>query len=180
MPKKDVQPPILLPARMNLAEDALTDLEIAVLEFPFTEIVTDFGNSMEEVISSNREKKVWIPYRQLNNGLLACASTLTHGFEYFDTGDYRALAVGTVENPLRVPTPEQIHELVIIWAQEWAKQFDGKGKADQVNSVCDRLLENMAIIPTNWDITPKTLIQNINAEKGLGYQAIPSLLATLL
>ncbi|WP_292762848.1 RNaseH domain-containing protein [Nostoc sp. NOS(2021)] len=183
MPKKDVQPPILLPARMNLAEDALTDFEIAVLEFPFAEIVADFCNSMEEVLSPNRKKKVWIPYRQLNNGLLACASTLTHGFEYFDTGDYRALAVGTVENPLRVPTPEQIHELVIIWVQEWTKQFDGKGKADQVNSVCDRFLENMAIIPTNWNwqpITPKTLIQNINAQKRLGYQAIPSLLATLL
>lgn len=41
----------------------------------------------------------------------------------------------------------------------------------------------MAIIPTNWNwqpITPKTLIQNINAEKGLGFQAIPSFLATLL
>ena len=183
MPKKDVQPPILLPARMNLGEDALTDLEIAVLEFPFAEIVADFCNSMEEVLSPNRKKKVWIPYRQLNNGLLACASTLTHGFEYFDIGNYRALAVGTVENPLRVPTPEQIHELVIIWAHEWTKQFQGKGKADQVNSVCDRFLENMAIIPTNWNwqpITPKTLIQNINAEKGLGYQAIPSFLATLL
>ncbi|QMS86746.1 hypothetical protein HUN01_03850 [Nostoc edaphicum CCNP1411] len=169
-----MQSPILLPARMNLVEDALTDLEIAVLEFPFAEIVADFRNSMEEVLSSNRKKKVWIPYRQLNNGLLACASTLTHGFEYLDTGDYRALAVGTVENPLRVPTPEQIHELVMIWAQEWAKQFDGKGKTDQVNSVCDRFLENIAIIPTNWNwqpITPKTLIQNINAEKGLGYQA---------
>ncbi|MEH2459087.1 hypothetical protein [Nostoc sp.] len=140
MPKKDVRPPILLPARMNLATDALAGLKIELLSFPFTEIVDKFRNSMEEVLSPNRKKKVWIPYRQLNNGLLACASTLMHGFEYFDTGDYRALAVGTVENPLRVPTPEQIHELVIIWAQEWTKQLDGKGKADQVNSVCDRFL----------------------------------------
>ncbi|MEH2162255.1 MAG: RNaseH domain-containing protein [Nostoc sp.] len=108
---------------------------------------------------------------------------MTHGFEYFDTCDYRALAIGTAENPLRVPTPEQIHELAMIWAQEWTKEFDGKGKADQVNSVCDRFLEKMAIIPTNWNwqpITPKKLIQNINDEKGLGFQAIPSFLATLL
>ncbi len=44
-------------------------------------------------------------------------------------------------------------------------------------------LKISAIIPTNWNwqpITPKTLIQNINAEKGLGYQVIPSFLATLL
>ncbi|MEH2143526.1 RNaseH domain-containing protein [Nostoc sp.] len=183
MPKKDVQPPILLPARMNLATDALAGLKIELLSFPFTEIVDKFRNSIEEVLSPNRNKKVWIPYRQLNNGLLACASTLTHGFEYFDTGDYRALAVGTVKNPLRVPTPEQIHELVIIWAQEWTKQFYGKGKPDQVNSVCDRFLENIAIIPTNWNwqpISPETLVQNINAEKGLGFQAIPSFLATFL
>ncbi|MEH2372862.1 RNaseH domain-containing protein [Nostoc sp.] len=183
MPKKDVRPPLLLPARMNLTTDALAGLKIELLSFPFTEIVDKFRNSMEEVLSSNRNKKVWIPYRQFNNGLLASASTLTHGFEYFNTGDYRALAVGTAENALRVPTPEQIHELVIIWAQEWTKEFYGKGKADQVNSVCDRFRENMAIIPTNWNwqpITPENLIQDINAEKGLGFQAIPSFLATLL
>jgi hypothetical protein len=183
MLKQEVQPPILLPARMSLAEDALAHLDIAVLQFPFAGIVTDFRNSMEEVLSSNRKTKVGVPYRQLNNALLACASTLTHGFEYFDIGDYRALAVGTAENPLRVPTPEQIHELVMIWAQEWTKQFQGKGKVDQVKSVCDRFLEEIATIPTNWSwqsITPEKLIQDIHAEKGIGFQVIPSFLATLL
>ncbi|MEH2073576.1 MAG: RNaseH domain-containing protein [Nostoc sp.] len=183
MPKKDVRTPILLPARMNLAKDALAGLKIELLSFPFAEFIDNFRNSIEEVLSSNRNKKVWIPYRQFNNGLLACASTLMHGFEYFDTGDYRALAIGTAENQLRVPTPEQIHELAMIWAQKWTKEFDGKGKADQVNSVCDRFLEKMAIIPTNWNwqpISPEKLIQNLNAEKGLGFQAIPSFLATLL
>ncbi|WP_414575802.1 RNaseH domain-containing protein [Anabaena sp. CCY 9402-a] len=183
MPKKDEPPPILLPTRMSLVEEALAELEIAVLQFPFAEVVAGFRHSIEEVLSPSRKNKVGVPYRQLNNGLLACASTLTHGFEYFDKGDYRALAVGTVENPLRVPTPEKIHDLVSIWAQEWTRQFQGKGKADQVKSVCDRFLEGIAIIPNNWrwhTIKPEILIQNINAEQGIGFQAIPSLLATIL
>ncbi|BAY67591.1 pPIWI_RE module domain-containing protein [Anabaena sp. FACHB-709] len=182
MPKKSDSNSLLL-ARMTLREDALKNLQIAILQFPFAEIIAEFRNSMEEVLSPNRKKKVHVPYRQLNNGLVACASTLTHGFEYFDRGDYRALAVGTNENPLRVPTPEQIHELVSIWAQEWTKQFSGKGKTDQVASVCDRFLEKIDIFPSNWfwqSIPTETLIQNINAEKGLGFQAIPSLLATIL
>jgi hypothetical protein len=39
MPKKDMRPPILLPARRNIATDALAGLKIELISFPFTEIV---------------------------------------------------------------------------------------------------------------------------------------------
>ncbi|MEH2354186.1 RNaseH domain-containing protein [Nostoc sp.] len=180
---------ILLPARMSLVTDAFTNLEIAVLSFPFVQVVADFCHDIKQVLYRGNNREVRWPYRQLNNALLACASTLTYGFEFhsFDEESqlslYQALAVGTPENPLKTPTPQQIHQLVIIWAQEWTKQYRDKGKTDEVNSVCDRFLERIAVIPPDWDwqrIKPETLVRDINAERGLGFQAIPSLLATML
>ncbi|BAY34125.1 hypothetical protein NIES2107_60300 [Nostoc carneum NIES-2107] len=181
---------ILLPARMSLVTNAFAKLEIAVLLFPFVQVVADFRRDMERVLSrGNKKIEVPPPYRQLNNALLACASTLTYGFEYVgydqesNSSLYQALAVGTPENPLKTPTPQQIHELVRIWAQEWTKKYRDKGKPDEVNSVCDRFLERIAIIPPDWDwqpIKPEILVRDINAERGLGFQAIPSLLATML
>ncbi len=179
--------PIALPARTSLVLNAFANLEIAVLPFPFPKTVADFCHDMEQVMSGGKKRKVTPPYRQLNNALLACAPTLTHGFEYFDRKDnipqYRALAVGTLENPLSTPTPAQIQELVQIWAQEWTKQFYGKGKKEEVDSVCDRFLKQMAVILPNWEwqtIDLEKLVCDLNAERGLGFTAIPSLLVTLL
>ncbi|WP_225896331.1 RNaseH domain-containing protein [Amazonocrinis nigriterrae] len=180
---------ILLPARMNLVTDAFANLDIAVLPFPFVQIVRDFCHDIKQALYRGKNREVTPPYRQLNNALLACASTLTYGFEFLGSDEetklplYQALAVGTPENPLKTPTPQQIHQLVRIWAQEWTKQYRDKGKTDEVNSVCDRFLERMAVIPPDWDwqrIKPETLVRDINAERGLGFQAIPSLLATML
>ena len=176
---------LALPVRMSLAVDSLVNMKIAVLMFPFAREVDNFRSKIAEVL---RQQKRNAPYRQLNNGLLACTSTLTYGFEKFEVVDYidryRALAVGTRENPLRVPEPEQIHELIFIWAQTWTKQYLGRqGNQDEIASVCDRFLDAIADVPASWDwesIEPQTLIQDTSAENSLCYQAIPSLLATLL
>ena len=58
-----------------------------------------------------------------------------------------------------------------------------KGNKDEIESVCDRFLDAIENIPQDWQweyIQPATLIEDINSNNGLGYQAIPSLLATLL
>lgn len=179
----------LLPARMNLELDALTDLQIAVLPFPFVEAVKNFCGNLEQTLSRTEKERVSPPYRQLNNGLLACSPTLTHGFEYFffdqenRTPHFRALAVGTPNNPLRIPTPYQIHELIQIWAQEWTRQLRRSKKNQEVNSICDRFLEAIVASPSDWqwvDIKPEKLVQDLYAEKSLSFQAIPSLLVTLL
>lgn len=177
----------LLPARMDLELDALTDLQIAVLQFPFANIVKSFCSDLERVFSRT-EKRREPPYRQLNNGLLACVPTLTYGFEkfFFDresqTSHLRALAVGTPNNPLRVPTPQQMHEFIQIWAQEWTRQLRNK-QNQEINSVCDHFLEAIATFPSDWQwlsIQPENLAQDIYAERSLGFQAIPSLLSTFL
>ena len=177
--------PVALPARMDLVIDLLTDMQIAILMFPFAKEVKNFCEDIEQVLRN--KKTIYPPYRQFNNALLACTSTLTYGFEYLETIDYipqyRALAVGILDE-LDIPTPEQIHELIYIWAQTWSKQFlKKKGNQDEIESVCDRFLGAIANIPPNWNweyIKPETLIKDINTQNGLGYQAIPSLLVTLL
>jgi hypothetical protein len=178
----------LLPARMDLELDALTDLQIAVLSFPFVEAVKSFCSNLEQVLSRTKAVRVSAPYRQLNNGLLACVPTLTHGFEkfFFDresqTTHLRALAVGTPNNPLCVPTPQQMHEFIQIWAQEWTRQLRNK-QNQEINSVGDRFLEAIATFPSDWQwlsIQPEKLAQDIYAERSLGFQAIPSLLSTFL
>jgi len=177
----------LLPARMDLELDALTNLQIAALSFPFAEAVKNFCSNLEQVLSRTEKAGEFAPYRQLNNGLLACIPTLTHGFEkfFFDpenqTSHFRALAVGTPNNPLRVPTPQQMHELIQISAQEWTRQF--RNKKPEIDSVCDRFLEALSTFPSDWqwvNVQPEQLVQDIYAERSLGFQAIPSLLSTLL
>ncbi|MEG4147762.1 RNaseH domain-containing protein [Microcoleus sp. Pol12B5] len=184
MPAK-INPSFALPARMDLALDSLSDANIAVLMFPFAKEVKEFCQNLEKVLRN--KQTIYAPYRQLNNAILACSSTLAHGFEYLETVNYipqyRALAVGTGAELSR-PTSEQIHELIYIWAQTWTKQsLEKKGQRDEMQSVCDRFLEAIDKIPEDWQwefITLKTLIKDLNAQNGLGYQAIPSLLVTFL
>lgn len=174
----------LLPARMSLDNEKLSDLQISVLDFPFSEVVKRFCEEIKNVT----DKIENAPYRQLNNAIIACAPTLTHGFEWLysdkDTKipHHRALAVGTPSNPLRVPTPEQLFELIQIWVDEWVARVRKKGN-DQIDSVCDRFLEATDVSPVDWvwtNIQPEELVRDLNAKNSLAYQAIPSLLATLL
>ena len=186
MPKKN-NSNVALPARMDLAENAFAGLTIAVLMFPFAKVVKKFCNDIQQALRS--KKKIYAPYRQLNNGLLACSSTLTHGFEWQQTvnyiSQYRALAVTKSEDISdKLPTTEQIHDLIFAWARTWTEQYSNRrGNKDEIETVCDRFLDAVEKIPQDWQweyIKPETLIEDINSNNGLGYQAIPSLLATLL
>jgi hypothetical protein len=183
MPKKNSSP-VALPARMDLSIDSFSDMKISVLKFPFAKEVKTFCQDLEQVLRKN--KKISASYRQLNNAILACTPTLTYGFEYLTTIDYipqyQALAVG--RSTESIATPAQIYELIYIWAKNWTTQFLGKqANKDEVGSVCDRFLAAISEIPPDWqweDIQPETLIKDISTQNGLGYQAIPSLLVSLL
>lgn len=161
-------------------------MKIALLMFPFAKEVKDFCDKIQEALRS--KKKIYLPYRQLNNGLLACSSTLTYGFEYLETihsvRQYQAMAVGKSEQELNIPTPEDIHHLIFVWAKTWTEQYlnKKKGNKDEIESVCHPFLDKIENIPKDWQwqyIEPETLIEDINSNNGLGYQAIPSLLTTL-
>lgn len=71
----------LLPARMSINPEKLYNLDIVVLDFPISEVVKTFCDDVKRVTG----KPEYMPYRQLNNALIACAPTLTHGFEHLYT-----------------------------------------------------------------------------------------------
>lgn len=177
----------LLLSRAELVLDKFSGLEIKVLAFPFIYQVTEFENNIKELLSEEKEKDKRPPYRQLNNALIACAPTLTHGFEwYFDknknASSYRALAVGTPSNPIKVPSPEEFHQLIKIWGQEWTKKYL-QSENQFIEDTCEHFIQSLEMLPQDWDwvsISPEQLVRDLNSENGLGFQAIPSLLATLL
>lgn len=177
----------LLLSRAELVLDKFSDLEIKVLAFPFIDRVTEFDQNIKELLPEGNEKDKRPPYRQLNNALIACAPTLTHGFEwYFDknknASSYRALAVGTPSNPIKVPSPEELHQLIKIWGQEWTKQYL-QSENQFIEDTCEHFIQSLEKLPQDWDwisISPEQLVRDLNSETDLGFQAIPSLLATLL
>jgi hypothetical protein len=178
--------PLALPARMRLDPPSFEDMGVAVLPFPYAADVHAFCKDMQQVL--RLDNPLPFPIRQLNNALLSCASTLTHGFEHYDKDPvsrvthYRALAVGTPNTPLRLPAAEQIHHLLKDWTNEWTRQYRGKNNGE-ADTACDRLLAAVAKRPVTWDwkpIDPLVFIDDLHIERGIGYEAIPSLLATLL
>ena len=130
-------------------------------------------NFLREVAPPNRRG---LPIRQLNNLLLACLPTLTHGFE---GGKYfrRLLVVGTPDSPSALPDPALIHHLVNVWAKNWAATYEDKKPAE-----CERFLTAVRPLPPGrWQrYQPDELVRDPKLAGGLVYQAIPALLSTLL
>lgn len=190
--------PDALPARFTLNPAAMETLEIRTLEFPFMEEIADFRREVEDAINGDYvayddKEQVTPPFRQFNNALLHCVPTLTHGFEFYTQNErmiggtkvkrpqHRALSVGTPNNPLRLPTPKQMGDLISGWTGAWAREYEGRNSP--AAEAAERLRLTTAVPPDGWDwqtVEVTDLISDVNAANALGYQAIPSLLATLL
>src|SRR5688572_5289532 len=79
--------------RFSINPDKLSnEFEIWTLEFPFGEAVWRYKTKVEDRIKDKvKGEYIGVPYRQLNNALMAVCPTLTHGFEYAGKGKpYRA------------------------------------------------------------------------------------------
>jgi len=158
---------------MNIVPEALSALEASYLPFGYDQAINAFNQAITPKNAVYRN----VPFRRLNNLLLACLPMLTHGYE----GNYnnrRLLAVGTPEVPLVTPGVNHLHTLVTIWAREWAKTH-----REKFPDACARLMDAVALGDTArvWQsVSPQELVLNTHTEGGMVYQAIPSLLATLL
>lgn len=192
MPRKNNPPPVVLPARMGMKVDAFKGFDIAVLQMPYQEEIKIFLDRIKEIL---RKLEVWQypSYRLLNNAIVACAPTLVHGFEKLDNGTRQMLAVGkpildangnVMGTTLCYPAEDQLAQLMRLWIQAWPSQQkwlndcikgEGKGAWNDFQQALQ------AAPQTKWrTIGADALVNNISAEGGLGYRAIPSLLATLL
>ena len=193
MKRQNDSPPIVLPARMSLKPGALQNFEIAVLDFPYQEAIKEFSARLKLLFHKNwLEWWHYPPYRLLNSAIVACAPTVVHGFEDC-SGIRRMLAVGkpvyneageVVGSTLRYPSEEQIAQLIQLWIQVWGQQqpwlkklIEGEGK-----HLWEDFVQALQAPPqTQWrKIEPAIFASNLYAEAGLAFNAIPSLLATLL
>ena len=186
MANKQTQP-IILPTRMQLRTDAFKDLEMRVLELPYQEPIRAFMAELGKVV---KRIQWWHypPYRQLNNAIVACAPTVVHGFEKYRRDENRGrrmLAVGKRNGypQLQYPSVEKIAHVIRVWIHQWGQNKYIKKHTDrklaeawfQLEQAVDRESD------TGWqEISTAVFTGSVYRENSLAFQAIPSLLATLL
>lgn len=170
MAKKTPSPDVWL-ARLHLVPEAFGDTQASHLPFGYGAAVNAFAAAVTPEGEQRRP-----PLRQLNNLLMACLPTLTHGFEG-PPGAERMLAVGTPNSPLILPDADRLHTLVLAWAKHWAKQYLGTHP-----TACEQFMATISQVrPTNWrQSTPTDLMYNLDRDSNLGFSAIPALLASWL
>jgi hypothetical protein len=168
--KKPTGPDVLL-ARLTPVPEAFAALEASYLSFPHYPAIIAFQRA---VVRPGEPRTP--PLRRLNNLLLACLPTLTHGFEYSSSG-HRMLAVGTPGVPLAAPKPSQVHQLVLAWASHWARPY-----LTEKPQACQQFMDALERVsmPTWQRLSPLSLVQNPDEAGNIIYAAIPALLATLL
>jgi hypothetical protein len=115
---------------MSLAPGALSGMQVAVLDFPYSEAFDSFLAGLKRVLGLDQlELWQYPPYRLLNNAIAACAPTVVHGFERYGEGRSqvrRMVAVGrpvcgdvvlSASSSLRCPPEESIAQLIRLWVQ---------------------------------------------------------------
>ncbi len=169
------QPQIQL-SRYSINPAALDNLSAAWMPLPYAGAIERFRKAVE----MDSDKNVWTPYRQLNNALMACVPTLTHGFETYENNMRRALIVGTAQNPICPPTSGQLQHLLLLWANNWIQQV---ANSPSLQTCADELRQALSTPLPNfqWEqVDVSRLIDDVSYKNGMAFSALPSLLATLL
>ena len=186
MAKQKTHPPIVLPARMRLRPNAFKDLEVAVFDLPYREPIWQFMQALRKSMGKAPMWWHYPPYRLLNDAIAACTPTVVHGFKkYGKGGSRRMLSVGKRDgNPaLQYPSEDKIAHLIRVWINHWGRSpalkrhIEGKleDQWDTLESAIDKEPD------TGWRrIDPAVFSEEIFSEDGLAFEAVPSLLATLL
>lgn len=193
MARRLISPELILPTRMILHIPTATPLRFSVLDFPYAEAVKTFIGRFKEIYQHQRGKDMPhdlnLPYRRLNDALLALAPSLIQAFEgitdHSDAAD-RRMAVftrsecGMIED---FPSIGNLRSLIRHWLEQWGEQPDvrvilqnaGKGAWQAMMSALDGDPE------TGWqhNIDPASLADDLSYGS-LAFMALPALLTALL
>ena len=131
-----------------------------------------------------------VPLRQLNDALVTVCPSLTHGFEEYGRDaetkrkKYRALVVGTLNCLPMKPETSAIKFVLEAWVRWWlnAPYFEciGEKRLTKIKTKLTKVIHN---IDDTWvwqENSVDRLIQRFMEKDTLNYDALPSLLATLL
>lgn len=161
----------VLPARAKLKPAAFKDAQVYVLDFPFADVLFP-------ELKKLADRKMFIPWRQLNNALLTCCPTLTFGFEKHKK-QRQALVMARSGEELHLPEVAIIEEILYMWLNLWAKEFQDKPDLQRDLDV----LMSECQIPSGWGwkkVDAEELAFDPSAKQELGYRAIPALLTSML
>lgn len=184
---------LALPARMDIVPEKLDQLEIAVLKFPFSTAIKNFEESLCRILDKKElESSQRPPYGILNNAILATTSSVVHGFEKYGYESRQMLSVGEpilsansdiiISHKFNYPSVQSLSELIRCWLDYWGEQEWLQRLIEGVAKKAWRdLLSNLDNPAAQWEKIPvKTLLNNLDAQNGIGYRAISSLLVALL
>lgn len=181
-----------LPKNVTLSRFAINlermpeGMEIWTLDFPFHSALGAHQKVVQERLKSlGITDYIAIPYRQLNNALVAVCPTLTHGFEFEKVWEgRRALAVGSPSAPAQLPEIEDIRHIIREWAIWWTEQpYMQKIATDERMTLKQKLVSAINDDVPGWaweSVSVDTLLRVFDPAQPLNYGALPSLFATLL
>ncbi len=189
MAKKLISPEYILPSRMTLHVPN-TDLRFSILEFPYANAINAFMDVFKQTYYQQHEQtmpyRLMLPYRQLNNAIIALSPSIIQGFE--PSGNIQRMVTftrydeyGEAED---YPSLEQLQSLIKHWIFCWSehKVIQDLLQRD-ANRAWLKLQEDLNNDPeTAWqhNINPALFAHDLDYEKGLAYVAIPALLTTLI
>jgi hypothetical protein len=186
-----------LPARVTISLDTLRSLDpqgkiqFAVMDFPLKDQVKAFTDAFKGYLNRDLNWDDYPPYRRLNNALLLDGSSVVHGFESYDD-IRRMLAISqpvwqkekVIDAVWNRPSPERVSTIVGTWLKQWSQNLSSLRDfldTEPGQSAWNSLINAVENCKPTWEvISIETVVQDITAESGLIYQALPSLLATLL
>lgn len=177
-------PKNISPFRFVIDTAQLSDhFDIWTLDFlPFQEILNNFR---DEVSSYIKDKELYfpIPYRRLNNAIMALSPTLVHAFE-IDKGRQYALAVGVPENPAQLPQPAHLKRIVMKWVRHWTDNTNVKQEIseDVWQDLVQDLFTKLQEIGVDWKWQQFKAVDALaqGLDYSVNYRAVPSLIASLL
>lgn len=184
-----VSPEYILPTRMTLHVPPDTTLRFSTLDFPYAKALDTFMFSFKKIYKQAYDKnlpyRLYLPYRQLNDAILALAPGLIQPFEGTrKPGRMVAFTHYDHGQPEDFPTMEQLRSLIQHWLLCWAEKEGVQGllQADGKRAWQDLLQALNSDPETEWqhEIEPASLAHNPNSAYGIAYVALPALLTALL
>ncbi len=173
-------------------DNFINGYEVWTLDLPeiFRDVFSQFKSELEGKLKNKVGEYIGIPFRQLNNALIAIFPAIVYGFEFQKMDGnrkpiYTCLAIGNTSSPAELPDLEDVRHVIREWAQLWveSKYIVENIPADEIKTMKSKLMTaiNSPLTDWNWKrIAVKKLLDMFNPNEAINYKALPSFLAALL
>lgn len=176
----------IVPMRFLIDEAYLRRFAVSALSFPYQRACDKFRDAMKLLHVHNKNSNDYVdaaPYRRLNATMTAMAPTIAHAFErYWNSETHqleRKMLVASTDTSHR-PTLEHISDLTYEWGNLWAQHSFKQEIAGIGKHAYQQFLEQLQQQTSTWDeIDAASLLRHLDSGIRLGYNAIPSVIATL-